>query len=190
MRAVASRAGDAAIDLGRAMAGDQRLAGVQQRHFDSRSARSHTGSACGRRSPAAGRAATAARPCSALATRSAPSAPRAASTPGVLASSARVYGCAGRANTIAFGPCSTIAPEVHHRTSSAMWRDDLQIVRDEEVGDADLLLQVHQQVQHLRLDRHVERRDRLVGDDQLAAAASARARSAMRWRWPPENMCG
>ena len=30
-------------------------------------------------------------------------------------------------------------------------------------------LQPHEQVEHLRLDRDVERRDRLVGDDQLGA---------------------
>ncbi len=51
---------------------------------------------------------------------------------------------------------------------------DLQVVRDEKVGDAHFLLQVHQQVEHLRLDRDVERRHRLVGDDQPRDAASAR----------------
>ncbi len=34
------------------------------------------------------------------------------------------------------------------------------------VGQAELLLQVGQQIQHLRLDRYVERRHRFVGDDQ------------------------
>ena len=48
-----------------------------------------------------------------------------------------------------------------------MWRVDGQVVRDEEVGQAEVVLQPHQQVQHLRLDRDVERRDRLVGDDEL-----------------------
>ena len=43
----------------------------------------------------------------------------------------------------------------------------LKIVGDEQVGEAELLLQVLQQVDHLRLDRHVERRHRLVADDQL-----------------------
>ena len=38
---------------------------------------------------------------------------------------------------------------------------------DEEVGQAELLLQVFQQVDDLRLNRHVERRDRLVGDDEV-----------------------
>ncbi len=45
--------------------------------------------------------------------------------------------------------------------------DDVQVVRDEDVGEAELLLQVLQQVQDLRLHGHVERGDRLVADDQL-----------------------
>jgi hypothetical protein len=40
-------------------------------------------------------------------------------------------------------------------------------VRDEQVGDARLLLDVLQQVQDLGLYRHVEAADRLVADDQL-----------------------
>jgi hypothetical protein len=42
-----------------------------------------------------------------------------------------------------------------------------RIVRDEQVGQLELVLQVHQQVDDLRLDRDVERGDRLVADDQL-----------------------
>ena len=38
---------------------------------------------------------------------------------------------------------------------------------DEHQRQTEAPLQVAQQVQHLRLDRHVERRDRLVGDDEL-----------------------
>ena len=41
-----------------------------------------------------------------------------------------------------------------------------QIVRDEQIGQLQPLLQIHQQVDHLRLHRDVERRDRLVGDDE------------------------
>ena len=54
--------------------------------------------------------------------------------------------------------------------------DHRQVVRDEQVGQAELVLQVHQQVDDLRLHRHVERRHRLVADDQARAAARARAR--------------
>ena len=45
--------------------------------------------------------------------------------------------------------------------------DDAEIVRDEQVGEPHLALQVGEEVEHLRLDRDVEGRDRLVGDDQL-----------------------
>jgi len=41
---------------------------------------------------------------------------------------------------------------------------DGQVVCDEEVGDAELRLQVAQQVEHLGLDRHVEGRHGLIAD--------------------------
>jgi hypothetical protein len=62
-------------------------------------------------------------------------------------------------------------------------------VRDHEVGDAEARLQVAQQVDDLRLDRDVERRDRFVEDDELGLERE-RARDQMRWRWPPENCAG
>ena len=43
----------------------------------------------------------------------------------------------------------------------------VQAVRDEQVREAQALLQVLQEVEHLRLHRHVERRYRLVADDEL-----------------------
>jgi hypothetical protein len=45
--------------------------------------------------------------------------------------------------------------------------DDAKIVRDEQVAHPEFVLQVGEQVEHLRLDRHVERGDRLVADDHL-----------------------
>ena len=51
-------------------------------------------------------------------------------------------------------------------TSCAMCRTTPEVVRDEQVREAELVLQVGEQVQYLRLDRDVERRDRLVGHDQ------------------------
>ncbi len=47
--------------------------------------------------------------------------------------------------------------------------DDREVVRDDHVREPELVLEVVQQVDHLRLDRHVQRRDRFVGDDQLRA---------------------
>jgi hypothetical protein len=45
--------------------------------------------------------------------------------------------------------------------------DHAEVVGDEDVGEAELLLQVLEQVDDLGLDRDVEGAHRLVGDDQL-----------------------
>ena len=45
--------------------------------------------------------------------------------------------------------------------------DHGDVVGDEEQGQAELALELLQHVQHLGLDRDVERADRLVADDQL-----------------------
>jgi hypothetical protein len=42
-----------------------------------------------------------------------------------------------------------------------------EIVRDEQVGETELVSQVHQEVQNLRLDGDVEGGDGFVGDNQL-----------------------
>ncbi len=44
--------------------------------------------------------------------------------------------------------------------------DDAQVVADEQERQAHVLLQFLQEVQHVGLDRDVERRDALVGDDE------------------------
>lgn len=41
------------------------------------------------------------------------------------------------------------------------------VVRDEQVGKAELLLKFDHQIDDLRLDGNIQRRDRLVGDDDL-----------------------
>ena len=45
--------------------------------------------------------------------------------------------------------------------------DDVEVVRDEDVGEAEVALQVLEQVEDLRLHGDVERGHRLVADDQL-----------------------
>ena len=75
-------------------------------------------------------------------------------------------------------------------TRSHIVANDREVVRDEEIGQPEVALQVLEQVEDLRLDRDVERGDRLVGDEQLRARARARGRCSIRWRWPPENSCG
>ena len=56
--------------------------------------------------------------------------------------------------------------QVHHRHRIGDMTHDLKIMGNEEICDAQLFLQIHEEVQHLGLDRHVERGYRLVGDDQ------------------------
>ena len=68
--------------------------------------------------------------------------------------------------------CSSVgelrdAAEVHDRDPVADVLDDAHVVGDEEVGQPELALELLEQVQDLRLDRHVERGDRLVADDQV-----------------------
>ena len=58
------------------------------------------------------------------------------------------------------------AAEIHDGDMIADVPHDPQVVRDEEIGKTAFRLNVLQQVDDLRLDRDVERGDRLVGDDQ------------------------
>src|SRR4051812_44525549 len=57
--------------------------------------------------------------------------------------------------------------EVHHRDAVADVPHDAEVVGDEDDRQAELGLQLLEQVDDLRLDRDVERGDRLVGDDEL-----------------------
>ena len=68
------------------------------------------------------------------------------------------------------------AAEVHHRHAVADELHHLQVVGDEQEAQAELLLQVGEQVHDLRLDRHVEGADRLVGDDQASGSPRAPGR--------------
>src|SRR5262249_8774193 len=57
-------------------------------------------------------------------------------------------------------------PAVDHRDPFGELADEPEVVRDEEVGEVELLLQILEQVDDLGLDADVERRYRLVADDQ------------------------
>src|ERR1700726_178101 len=56
--------------------------------------------------------------------------------------------------------------EIHHGDTVRHVLDDREIMADEEQRETELLLQILQQVDNLRLDRDVERRDRLLANDQ------------------------
>jgi hypothetical protein len=55
--------------------------------------------------------------------------------------------------------------EVHHRDAVTHLADDGHVVADEQDREIELLLDVLQQRDHVRLDGDVQRRHRLVGDD-------------------------
>src|SRR5829696_649219 len=57
--------------------------------------------------------------------------------------------------------------EVHHRDAVAHVPHHGEIVADEQVSEAVLVLQIDEEVEHLRLHRDIERRDGLVGDDDV-----------------------
>ena len=84
---------------------------------------------------------------------------------------------------------------LHHRDAAADLRGHAQVMRDEQHGQAEPRAQFLQQRQDLRLHRHIQRRDRLVGDQQfrlhrqrpgdadaLALAAAEFVREALRGR--------
>ena len=54
---------------------------------------------------------------------------------------------------------------IHHRHRIAELGDDAEIVRHEEHGKAAFLRQPAQQLENLKLRRHVERSGRFVGED-------------------------
>ena len=57
--------------------------------------------------------------------------------------------------------------QIQHRDRLGDMAHDLKVVRNKKIGDAHVLLQVHQQIQHLRLNRNVERGHGLVGNQEL-----------------------
>jgi hypothetical protein len=57
--------------------------------------------------------------------------------------------------------------EVHHRDAVGYVPYDAEVVRDEKIRERPLSLQPAQQVDDVGLDRDVERRDRLVANDEL-----------------------
>ena len=83
------------------------------------------------------------------------------------ATSAAVYGWAAAPSTSIAGPGLDDLAAVHDDDVVAQVAHEAQVVADEQVRDAEALLELEEQVDDLRADRHVERRQRLVEDDDL-----------------------
>ncbi len=56
---------------------------------------------------------------------------------------------------------------MHHADPLGHFAHDAEIVGDEQHGHVELGLEIEEKLQDLRLDGHVERRGRLVGDEQV-----------------------
>ena len=80
-----------------------------------------------------------------------------------------MYGCSGRLEELVDGRLLGDASGVHDDDLVRDLRDDAEIVRDHDDRHAVLLLELAHQLEDLRLRRHVERRRRLVRDQQLEA---------------------
>jgi len=80
-------------------------------------------------------------------------------------------------------------PGVHDDPTLARLGDDPDVVSDEEHGQPTLLPKPREDVEDLRLDRHVEGRRRLVGDQDRRIAGEAIAIMTL-CRIPPDISCG
>ncbi len=102
-----------------------------------------------------------------------------------------MYGCFGSLVEARCGPpCSTTWPRYITIDPVRDVADDVQVVRDEDVGEAEVALQVLEQVEDLRLHRDVERRDGLVADDQLRVQRRARGRRRCAAAGRPRTRAG
>ena len=66
------------------------------------------------------------------------------------------------------------AAAIHHHDLGGHVRHDAKVVRDQEHRHAELALKVADELQNLRLDRDVERRGRLIGDQERRPADEGR----------------
>jgi hypothetical protein len=65
--------------------------------------------------------------------------------------------------------CFNHLTQIHHQHPLTDMTNHGQVVRDKNQRETELLLQVAQQIDDLGLDRNVERRNRLVADDDARA---------------------
>ena len=56
--------------------------------------------------------------------------------------------------------------EIHHRDTVGDVADHRKVMADEQIGQAKLFLQILQQIDHLRLDRHIQCRNWFITHDE------------------------
>lgn len=71
------------------------------------------------------------------------------SVEGIADRSAFVYGCSGLENSSLLGLVSDELAQIHDADVVRNMTNDRHIVRDKHIGDAQLILQIHQQVEDL-----------------------------------------
>jgi hypothetical protein len=79
---------------------------------------------------------------------------------------------------------------IHDRDAVGHAGHEPQVVRDEQQCHAGRGLDLEQEIADLCLDGDVERRRRLVGDEQARPRKPAPAPERTRWHIPPESSCG
>ena len=72
----------------------------------------------------------------------------------------------GRTKQLVRRTCFDDAPEVHHGDAVGDLTHHPQIMTDEEIAEPQPVLQIHEQIDHLRLDGDVQRRDGLITHKQ------------------------
>ena len=93
--------------------------------------------------------------------------PRSRPGDGTAATSACVYGMARALDHLLRAAVLDDPAQVHDRDAVAQRPRQPEVVGDEQQRQRARLAQVHQHLQHLRLHRHVEHRDRLVADQPV-----------------------
>ena len=88
-----------------------------------------------------------------------------------------VYGWRGSSNSSSTGRLLDNLPRVHHRHPVGDRRHHGQVVGDQQHRHVALALLLDQLIEYLRLDGHVERRGRLVGDEDVRDPGPGQGRS-------------
>ena len=101
-----------------------------------------------------------------------------------------VYGCFGFAKISWTSPSSTTRPGVHHDDPVGELGDEAEVVGDEEGRRVGLALGGSQDLHDLRLDRDVERRRGLVGDEDPRLRSRSPSRSSRAGACRPRTRAG
>lgn len=114
---------------------------------------------------------------------------------------APAYRDAGRQRTHPLPRLPRPFPQIHHRHPIGQMLDNCEIVTDEDHGQPEFGLEFQQKINHLRLDRHVESRGRLVADQHFrpqdqrpcdchSAVARRKSQRGRRWQASAANRHG